>query len=953
VESKHRISSCGRAAYGRLQSAFIAGVLVLICAAATVAQDATAPLPLDPAIRTGTLPNGLTFFIRQNGRPENRALLRLVVKAGSIDEAGDQLGLAHMLEHMAFNGTARFGPGELVSYFESIGARFGPHVNAYTSFDETVYMLEVPTDREGVLVRGLEALKDFAGSITLETAEIDRERGVVIEEWRGRLGAATRMQEPQLRALFGDSLYADRLPIGTPEVLKSFPPDRLRDFYRDHYRPERMALIVVGDVDPAAVERVVRDEFGRLNANGSSDRPIHPIPVHEETRYVSVSDREAQGSSVTVVHKGERETLGTVGDYRRSLVRSLLHQVINARFAELARAPDSPFLRAGSGEETLGQTVSAFTLSARVNDGGLQRGLTALATEMARVRQHGFGESEIDRAKRQTLAQYERAYNERDRTDSPRLASELVRHYLQGEAAPGIEMELDLVRRFLPTITAAEVGELARALISDRNRVVLASSPEREDLAAVTETALREALLAGEVAEVTAWRDEMNGQDLMATRPNPGTVDARRELPEIGVTVLALSNGVEVWLKPTDFRNDQVLFASYARGGVSLAREDEYHDASLASSLVGIAGVGGFSPVDLGKLLAGRIASASAYISTYTHGMNGSSTPRDLEAALQLVHLHYTSPNDDAAAFELLKRRLEATLANQAENPGAVFGERLRRVNTKDHYTARQLRLDDLPRLDAERMMAYYRDRFANAADFTFFFVGTFTEEEITPLLTTYLASLPSRGAPEARHRDLQLQFPETVHRETVHKGQEPRSQTVITFFADTALEELDTHRLNAAASILQMKLRDILREQLGGTYSVGVNYSNTSPQPGYGTVTIQFGSAPENVELLTAAVMAEVERLRKEGPSASDVQAVKETEKNELQSSLRQNGYWLNSLQAMHMLGRDARRIPLRIERAESLSQENLHAVVRKYFPAGRFTVVTLMPEVDRQAAQ
>ncbi len=942
-----------RALHRSSRSILMAAALLLTFAAASVAQDLTAPLPLDPAIRAGTLPNGLSYFIRENRHPENRALLRLVVKAGSIDEADDQLGLAHVLEHMAFNGTTRFGPGELVSYFESIGARFGPHVNAYTSFDETVYMLDVPTDRDGVLVRGLEALKDFAGSITLDTAEIDRERGVVIEEWRGRLGAATRMQEPQLRALFGDSLYADRLPIGTPEVLKSFPPERLRDFYRDHYRPERMALVVVGDVDAAAIERVVGDEFGRLRAEGTSDRPIHPIPAHENTRYVSVSDREAQGSSVTVVHKGERETLSTVGDYRRTLVRSLLHQVLNARFAEIAREPDSPFLRAGSGEETLGRTVGAFTLSARVNDGGIEAGLTALATEMARVRQHGFGEAEIERARRQTLAQYERLYNERDRTESSRLASELVRHYLQGEAAPGIEVELDLVRRFLPTMTAAEVGALARELLPDRNRVVLASSPERDDLAAVTETVLREALRAGAVAEVTAWRDEMDGQDLMVTRPTPGSISARREVPEIGVTVLTLSNGVEVWLKPTDFRNDQVLFASYARGGVSLAGEREYHDASLASSLVGIAGVGGFSPVDLGKLLAGRIASASAYISTYTHGVNGSSTPRDLEAALQLVHLHYTAPNEDRAAFELLKRRLEATLANQAENPGAVFGERVRRVNTSDHYTARQLSLDDLPRLSAQRMMAYYRDRFVNAADFTFFFVGTFTEEAITPLLTTYLASLPSRKTPEARHRDLQLQFPETVQREIVYKGLEPRSQTVVTFFADTGLEEFDTHRLNAAASILQMKLRDILREQLGGTYSVGVNYSNTSPQPGYGTVTIQFGSAPENVELLTAAVMAEVERLRTEGPSASDVQAVKETERNELQAALRQNGYWLNSLQAMHVLGRDARRIPQRIERAESLSRENIHAVVRTYLPADRFTVVTLMPEANRQAVR
>jgi zinc protease len=932
----------------RIRAAYLVTALLLAGAPASSAQDLGAPLPLDLAIRTGTLPNGLTFFIRHNSLPNDRVMLRLVVKAGSVDEADDQRGLAHVLEHMAFNGTAHFKPGELVSYLESIGAQFGAHVNAYTSFDETVYMLDVPTQRAGVLERGFEALSDFAGGLTLDPTEIDRERGVVIEEWRGRLGAGTRMQEPQLKALFGASRYFDRLPIGTPEILKSFPARRLRDFYEANYRPDRMAVIVVGDIEVAAAEALVRKNFTSMPARPAANRPLYEIPSHQDTRYVSVSDREAQASSVTVMYKRPLTELRTMAEYRRSLGEGLVFQMINQRFSEIARQPDAPFLGASASDDTLGRTVEAFAVSARVKDGAIAAGLNALAQELARVRQHGFGEAELDRARRSTLAGYERAYNERDKSQSGPLAEELVRHYLNGEAAPGIVLEIELARKFLSTFTIAEVTAMAREMVTDGNQVVIASAPEKPGLTAVTEPMLRDALRAGAATTVTPWRDEMAGRALLAKAPVPGSVSSRREIPEIGTTVLTLSNGVEVWLKPTDFRNDQVIFTSYARGGLALASPAEYNNASLATSLVGIAGVGGLNPNDLGKLLAGKIVNASPSVSSMTQGVGGSSTPKDLETALQLVYLEFTAPNRDASSFTLLKQRLEASLANQAQSPGAVFSERVRRINTSDHYTARPLRLEDLPGLNADRMFDFYQQRFANAADFTFFFVGAFKVDEITPLLNTYLGSLPSKGVRDAKIGEMKLEFPTAVVREKVTKGQEPRSQTVMTFFADTGLDELETHRVQAATSVLEMRLRDILREKLGGTYSVGVGYSNTSPQPGYGTTSVQFGSAPENVESLTAAVISEIERLQKEGPSAADVDAIKEQERQGLEDALLQNGYWLNSLQTTHLMGRDARRIPQRLERTDSLTPQNVHDALRKYFPMQRHTVVTLVPEAQ-----
>jgi zinc protease len=925
----------------------LALLVALAVAPPSAAQDLKAPLPVDSSVRTGTLPNGLKFFIRRNPRPEDRVLLRLAVQAGSVDEAEDQRGLAHVLEHMAFNGTARFKPGELVSYLQSIGARFGPHVNAYTSYDETVYMLDVPTDRPNALQRGMDALSDFAGGMTLDPMEVDKERGVVIEEWRGRLGAGTRTQQPQIEAIFGPtSLYSRRLPIGTPESLRTFTVKRLRDFYTANYRANRMAVIAVGDLDPAEIETMIRQRFAAMPRTGGATRRDVPIAPHRETRFVTVSDREIQGTTVNVVFKGPFHALETLEDYRRSLVQSLTYQMINGRFAELTRRPDAPFLGASAGSDTFGRTVEAASFGVRVKDGETEKGLAALMTEVARVRQFGFGEAELDRARRGALAQYERTYNERNNTTSDPLAAELLRHYLSREAVPGIERELEYARRFLTSITTAEVSAYAKEVIRDDNRVVLSSAPDREGLAKVTQAQLQSALTAGLTASVTPWSDQMDGKALMAKAPAPGTVKSRREIPEIGVTVLTLSNGVEVWLKPTDYRADQVVFTSYARGGVSTATPEQYLNASLSSSIVGLAGVGGLTPVDLGKLLAGKIGAASAYISTYTHGVTGSATPKDLETALQLAYLHFTAPNRDASALDLMKRRLEASLANQAQSPGAVFGERLRAINTVNHYTSKPIRLEDVGTLDAQAMWSFYAERFGNAANFTFFFVGNFTVDEITPLLNTYLGSLPSKGAPDSKAADVRLQFPASVQRETVTKGQEPRAQTVITFFSDTGLDELQTARVRAAADIVENKLRDILREQLGGTYSVSVGYSDTSPQPGYGTTTVQFGSSPENVEKLNAAVMTEVDRLRREGPTAADLQIVKEADKNDLVQALRQNSYWLNALQASHILGRDAKTIPRRSERTDALTVENVHEAMRKYLPADRYTVVTLMPE-------
>ncbi len=944
-----------------LLAAVVVSASVSMWAQAAPAQAPTAPaaaavpadlaldraLPVDPAVRTGRLANGLTFFIRHNGRPANRVSLRLAVNAGSLQEDADQRGLAHFIEHMAFNGTQNFKPGELVTFLESIGARFGPHVNASTSFDETIFMLDVPTDRDGYVDKGLLALHDFASGVLLLPEEVEKERGVVLEEWRGRLGAGSRTTDKQLPVLLQGSRYAERLPIGTPEVIKGAPRERLVAFYDKWYRPDQMAVVVVGDIDPAEAEKLVRARFDGIPRPSTAVAGVdHTVPLHAETLFSVATDPEAQGWTVTLGFKGLQQEQRTVGDYRAALVRQLVSEMINPRLREIARRPDAPFLAAEAGADGFGRTLELFEIGAAVPENGLAAGLEAIVLEARRVQQFGFSAAELDRARRALVAAYERAYNERATSESPAYAGEYVRHFLGGEAIPGIAFEYRIASTYLPTVTLDEVSSVARAFITDANRVVLAVAPEKPGVPAPTVDSLKAAIARGTAARVEPWVDATAGLTLVKNPPAGGTVAGSRTIAELGVTVLTLSNGVEVWLKPTDFKNDQVLLSAYALGGTSLAPEAEFQGAELASSLVGVGGVGGFNPVDLSKMLAGQIASASPSIGTYTQEISGNATPRDIETALQLNYLAFTSPNFSPETLDLLKRRLVAALENQAQSPRAVFGEKVGLVNSSNHYSARMMTTADIPNLRLDAMQQFYRARFANAADFTYFIVGAFTVPELTPLVERWIGGLPSTGRRSSSFRDMGVRFPSTVVRAEVRKGKEPASQTVISFFGDAGKDEFEMHRVRAAANVLSIRLREILREELSGTYGVSVGYDSSLPMPGNGAVIIQFGSAPENVEALTKAVFAEVERLRVQGPTADDVNKVKEMEKRDLETNARQNQYWLGSMQSVHMYGWDPLGIIRRPQRSESLTPEILHGIFRKYFPAERHTVVTLKPE-------
>jgi zinc protease len=904
-------------------------------------------LPFDAAVTRGTLPNGIDYYIRRNTRPEKRVALRLAVKAGSVDEENDQQGLAHFLEHMAFNGTKRFKPGELIAALEATGARLGPHVNAYTSFDETVYLFELPTDKTGLVEKGMQALADFAGGMSLDPTEIDKERGVVVEEWRGGLGAGSRIRDQQIPVLFYESKYAERLPIGKPEILKSFKPERLRAFYTKWYRPDRMAVVAVGDVEVATIEALIKQEFGALpKAAGTAPARSYTVPLQSELLVKVATDPEATQSSVSLINKRAHKSDDTVGGYRRDLIHRLAFQMLNERFDDLSRKPDAKFLDAGAYESGLSPTTATVGLGASVQEGKIAPGLSAVVIEARRAAQHGFGAGELDRAKKRIIASYERAYNERDKTESGGYVQEYVNHFLEGEPSPGIAHERALVQALLPGITAAEASAAAKQLIGGASRVILATSPQKPGLAIPTEAELRTAVAEAEKVTVTAWNDAASTAALMARDPAPAAFKDRREIEALGVTVVRYSNGVEAWFKPTDFKNDEVIFSLISSGGSSLAPPDQFPEASLSPALVQLSGAGGHRAVDLQKLMAGKIASASPSMSASSHGISGGGNPANLETALQLLYLKFTDPGNDADAFALIKKNLENAYQNRERDPGAVYGEKIAEINSGGHYTAKPLTLDRIAKLDRDAMAAFYKARFSNAADFTFFMVGAFKLDEVLPLVGKYVGSLPSKGTGGATFKPLGVKFPEKVVREKVAKGREPRAQTLVSFYAEPPLEENEQSRVEAATDVLEIALRDILREELGETYGVNVGLAQALPQRGGGRIAVSFGGAPDKIDSMVERVMKEVARLQQEGPSDDLTNRAKETARRAHETGKRQNGFWLGRLQSAKLLGRDPNLILTREQRIDAITRENLHEMFKKYFPSDRLTVVTLVPE-------
>lgn len=902
-------------------------------------------LPTDPHVRMGTLENGLTYVIRANDQPENRAELRLVVNAGSILEDEDQLGLAHMVEHMAFNGTAHFEKQELVSYLESIGMAFGPEINAYTSFDETVYMLQIPTDDPEIMATAFQILEDWAHQVTFDPQEVDKERGVVVEEWRLGRGAGARMQDEQLPVLLQGSRYAERLPVGKREVLETFPREALVRFYEDWYRPDLMAVVAVGDFDAAAVEEAVRDRFAAIQApENPRPRTLYSVPDHEETLFAIASDPEATSSQVALVYKQDLREEGTLAAYRQSLVESLYNGILNQRLFELTQQPDPPFAFGGSGQGRMVRTGEVFQLVAMVPEGGIPRGMEALLTEAERMSRHGVTPTELGRQKADFLRAMEQAWAERENQESSAFASEYVRHFLEDEPIPGIEFEFQAVKSLLPTITLEEVNRVARGWMADRNRVVLVNSPEKEDLPIPSEADLASLFARVETSDVHPYEDTATDEPLLPAAPTPSPVIDTSGVPELGLTEWTLANGVRVVLKPTDFKDDEVLFRAFSPGGFSLSSEEKHMSAANAAQVVALGGVGSFNQVDLGKRLAGAAASVSPSIGELSEGLTGSASPRDMETLFQLIYLYFTQPRRDTTAFQAFQQQMSAFLVNRNASPLAAFQDTVTVTMTQGHPRVRPISMERVREIDLDDALAFYRDRFADASDFTFVFVGAFSPEEIKPYVETYLGGLPSIHRKES-WRDLNIDPPEGVIRKVVQKGVEPQSRTQIIFtgpFQYTAENRLGMRVMTGA---LEIRLRELIREELGGTYGVTVagGYEKY-PEAAY-SIRISFGSDPERTDELVEALFGEMERFKAHGPTPEELQAVKEQERRSRETNLKENRWWVAQLQFAEEYDSDPRFL-LDQSLLDGVTAQTIGADARRYLRTDNYVQVTLLPE-------
>lgn len=946
-DGKGRPTKQQRRKIDRLKRGLAIAILLAVPTAVQAQEDdQSTPVPVDPQVTIGTLSNGIRYYIRENGRPENRAELRLVVKAGSVLEDDDQQGLAHFTEHMAFNGTRHFARQDLVSYFELVGMRMGPHLNAYTSFDETVYMLRVPTDSAGVMETAMQVLGDWASGITFDDEEIEKERGVVIEEWRLGRGANQRMLDQQLPILFRGSRYADRLPIGRREVLETFEHDAVRRFYRDWYRPELMAVIAVGDFEAAEIEMLIREQFASIpSAANARIRETFSVPDNDEPLYAIATDGEATSTSVAVLFKQDLRDHSTLGAYRQDIVESLFTSMLNARFFELGQEADPPFLRAGAGQGRFIGAKEVFSLSAGVRPEGVGRGLDALLTEAERVARHGFAPTELERVRLQRLRNLERTFAEREKRNSRVYASQYLNNFLRGTPIPGIEAALALNQELLPGITLDEVNQLARQWITPDNRVILVSAPEKEDVPVPSEAELQAVFAHVSEKEIEPYTDEVADAPLVAEEPAGSAIASERTIPEIDVTVWELANGVRVVLKPTDFQDDQVILSAFSPGGHSLATDEQYISASNASGIVNASGVGAFSVVALRKALTGKVVRMRPFIGTFEEGFSGSASPQDLETMFRLIYLYFQPPRRDEAAVQALRTRMITFAENRGQSPDAAYGDTVSVTMAQHHFRRRPFTPEIVDELDPEVSYAFYQDRFADASDFTFVIVGNIDLDSIRPLVQTWLGGLPSIGRVET-WRDPDIDPPTGVVERTVYRGVEPKSRTQIVFTGAFDYSRDARHAFGSLASALRIRLREVLREDLGGTYSVSVGGgASIRPDTTY-SFRISFGADPQRLEELVAVVFAEIEHFKEAGPSDSTVRKVQEAQRRSRETGLRQNGYWTNALVTSFRFGRDPLDIIRGDELTDALTAIRLRDLARQYLRTDNYVRISLYPE-------
>ncbi|WP_306619004.1 M16 family metallopeptidase [Chryseobacterium ginsenosidimutans] len=907
-------------------------------------------IPMDSSVKTGTLSNGMKYYIKKNTLPEKKVDFRLAINAGSILEDENQRGLAHFMEHMNFNGTKNFPDNKLVDFLQSIGVKFGQHLNAYTSFDETVYMLPVPLDKPGNLDAGLKVMEDWAFNATLSDEQINKERGVVLEELRLGLGADKRMSDKYLPKLLYKSQYANRLPIGKKDVLENFKPDVIRQFHKDWYRPDLMAIVVVGDVNVDEIEKKIKDNFSKYkNPSIPKERKTFDLPGHKETLVAIETDPDATRSMVQFTMKDSEayQPDVTVEQYNQSLVEQITSTMLNNRLGELVNSTNPPFTYGSVYHGgTYARSKEAFQGFAMVKDGNQLNALKVLLEEVERAKRFGFTQTELDRAKAQVLSNIETTYNNRDKTESNVLVDEYVRNFLEQEPMPGIAWEYEDTKKFLPSVTLAQTNEIIKKFVKDDSRVVVITGPKKDNVTMPTEAMVMNTFEGVKMADLKPYEEKATIKNLIKPFKSEGKIAKTETDVKLGTTTWTLSNGAKVTFKKTDFKDDEIVFSARSLGGNSLIADADFIKTQFAFPALSEAGVGGFSKSDLTNYLAGKQVNVNPSVGALTEGISGRTSQKDLGTAMELIYAYFTALNYNPDSFNAYKTKQSAMLDNLLSNPQFYFSsEHAKFMNQKNPRFIGIIPMEkEWANTDYKKAYDIYKEKFANAGNFQFYFVGNIDEAKFKNEVLQYIASLPSTGK--------SMNFKDTGYRQmagdftkTYKKGKDPKSMVTISYTGEAPYNEKEALALEALGEVATIKVIEKLREDESGIYGGGARGGMYRVPFNNYSFSISFPCGPENAEKLIKSALAELQKLIDKGPEQKDLDKYKEGEYNDNKTSLKDNMYWMNALSKNQLDGSDKYEILNYEDRVKALTVKDLQDVGKKYLTKGRI-VATLMPE-------
>lgn len=879
------------------------------CAFAQDSYNLSDEVTFDPNFKIGKLDNGLTYYIRQNVKPEKRAEFFLVVNAGAILEEADQNGIAHFCEHMAFNGTKNFKKHDIINYLRSIGMKFGPEINAFTSHDVTNYMLQkVPVEVSQNIDTALLILHDWAAFVSLENEEIDNERGVIREEWRSGRDADTRMSKVYQKVLYKDSKYADHDVIGELKVINEAPYERFTSFYNDWYRPDLQAVIVIGDIDPVDIENRIKKIFADIpSSKKPKTRTISEVPDHSETLVSIVTDKEATNTDIQIIYKHKKEENRTkLSHFREDMLGSLYSQMINSRYQEHAQSENPSFAYARTRYGTLTRSKNAYSTYAASKNNEAMRCLTVLLTESKRVLEYGFTESEFERAKTSMLRSYERAYLEAKNKKSVNYTWECYRNFLEGTPLSSAEFDYNFAKYILPEIKLEEVNSLAEKWITDKNRVVIITAPEKDSMNVPSETDVLRVITEVNSSKVAEYIDKVSDVPFFSEIVQPGKIVGEKVNKNFDVNELTLSNGAKVYYKKTNFKEDEIRFYASSDGGWSLYGNEDDASAKYASSIVQSSGVGNYNKIELDKFLKGKVLSVSPSISYTKESLNGYSSPSDLEIFMQYLNLIFTSPRIEESSFKSYMEKQKTRYENKASDPASDFNDSIRCILSCYHERSKPVNLDYLNEINYDRLLPIFKERYSNPADFEFYFVGNIDESVFRPMVEKYIASIPSSDKMET-WIDLKINNPkEKVEKKIVKEMQDSKATVDITYHGDFTRDIKDRVVFNAISEILKVRFTEVIREEQGGTYGVGVRGSiSIDPVTKY-NLRFHFDCDPEKADMLTGLIYKELEILKTEGPKQKDLDNFLENLHKERAEYLKENNFWISLINSYYEDGFD-----------------------------------------------